>query len=71
MGVRVEVEDGEPIRKAMQRLRKLSRYQLGWKSALNGPTHFIPQPEIRRKKAWDKWIKAQQETRRGKRQERP
>ena len=71
MGVRVEVEDGESIGKAMRRLRKAIRYQLGWKAALNGPTHFIPQTEVRRKKAWKKLVMSQRETRTGKRQDRP
>jgi hypothetical protein len=31
MGVRVEVEEGESVGKAMRRLNKLQRYQLGWK----------------------------------------
>src|SRR5215218_9472863 len=65
MGGRVEVEGDEPIGKAMRRLRKAIRYQLGWKAALNGPTHFVPRTEVRRKKAWDKLMMARRETRRG------
>jgi hypothetical protein len=70
MGVRVEVEDGESVRKAMERLRRSRRYQLGWKAELHGPTHYIPLPSIRRKKAWQKLQMARRETYSGKRQER-
>ena len=58
MGVRVEVREGERIREAMRRLKKLARYELGWKAAINRPDHYVPRPEIRRKKAWRKLVES-------------
>jgi ribosomal protein S21 len=55
MGVRVEVEEGESVGKAMRRLKKLQRYQLGWKWDKR-VYHFVPLTEIRRKKAWKKLV---------------
>jgi hypothetical protein len=55
MGVRVELKESESIVKAMQRLRKLQYYHIGWKD-LRQPNRFVPLTEIRRKKARRKLI---------------
>jgi ribosomal protein S21 len=63
MGVRVEVREGEQIGQAVRRLKKSIRYQLGWKTALLRPDHFVPQSEVRRKKAWKKLVASWQQKR--------
>src|SRR5262245_39614790 len=57
MGVRVVVGDGEPLGKALRRLKKLVAQQRRRRA-----DYFIPQTEIRRAKAYRRAVLSRQET---------
>jgi hypothetical protein len=53
MGVRIVVKDGEPIKLALLRLKKLQLRQKHLR-----PTYFVRKTDIRRAKKFHNWWKA-------------
>jgi ribosomal protein S21 len=57
MGIRVVVGDGEPLGKALRRLKRLVAQDRGWQ-----PDYYVPRPEIRRAKVYRKAVLSRRQT---------